>query len=218
MVRLAEISSRSCVLILILLTLVFCFLEPAIARADTIFPFQGIITLSGNNACNGQCVEAIDVSFDFQWNPVNSFFPGSISNLTVSSNGALTFAGTSGPFLLDNFPYRPLFDGLGDEVDIGISNFVSADIPPAFFAAMYSCGSATCLTDFAPGNTFPCKYFCGHDPGVVNSIFTESGPPIQTTEPSCLLLLSTGLLILFGAAKLKHHQHVLSRSCGLQRF
>jgi hypothetical protein len=167
-------------------------LQP-VAQADPTYAFTGVITLPGNDACGGQCIETIDVSFDFQWGAVSQSLPsfnfGTLSNLSISTNGPLDF--TTGGNGVDQFPYWAIVDGQQDEVDLLNTSgftFVNKDIAPVFAASVYSCNSPTCVTDFAP-NGFCEIYSCP-----ISSSFSESVVPLQTPEPPILLLLAAGLL------------------------
>jgi hypothetical protein len=187
-------SIRNLLCPLFALLLVSCFLQPA-AHADSIFAFTGTITLPGNNVCGGQCLETINVAFDFEWGPVDSSFPsdnfGTLSNLTVTSTGPLVYGpGGSG---VDQFPYWGLTDGLGDEVDIlnlSAFSFVNSNTAPTFGASVYSCNSATCTADFAPGG------FCQVYSCPISYSFSDSVMPISTPEPSSFLMQVAGLLVL----------------------
>lgn len=177
----------------LLAAVIFASCFQSVAQADPTYAFTGVVTLPGNNACNGQCVETINVSFDFQWGPVSQQFPifnfGTVSNLVVASNGPLDF--TTGGNGVGQFPYWAIVDGQQDEVDllnISAFTFVSVDIAPVFTASVYSCNSASCVTDFAP-NGFCEIYSCP-----VTSSFSESILPVQTSEPPVLLMVTVGLL------------------------
>jgi hypothetical protein len=172
---------------------IFAICFQSVAQADPTYAFTGVITLPGNNACNGQCVETINVSFDFQWSPVSQQFPtlnfGTVSNLVVAPNGPLDF--TTGGNGVDQFPFWAIVDGQQDEVDllnVSAFTFVSLDVAPVFTASVYSCNSATCVTDFAPDG------FCEIYSCPVTSSFSESVVPVQTSEPSVLLMVTVGLL------------------------
>jgi hypothetical protein len=175
-----------------LASVIFASCFQPVAQADPTYAFTGVVTLPGNNACNGQCVETINVSFDFQWDPVSQQFPtfnfGTVSNFVVAPNGPLDF--TTGGNGVDQFPFWAIVDGQQDEVDLLNASafaFVGVDIAPVFIASVYSCSSATCVTDFAP-NGFCEIYSCP-----VTSSFSESILPVQTSEPPVLLLVTVGL-------------------------
>lgn len=176
-----------------LVAVIFFFISATLVHADTVYSFDGTITLTGPSI-----VETINVSFDFQWEnvgpPTN---PGTVSNLLVTSNGPLNFSGAfgDGPMSLSSgFPYSPLLDGQGDEIDIknlsGFS-FVNDSIPPTISAQVYSCSSAACLADFDPG--FACAYGVCGTPFPITSTFVEL--PIDAPESSTLMFLFCGLVI-----------------------
>jgi hypothetical protein len=189
------------------------------ACANPIFSFTVAITLTGNDVCNGPCISRLNESFDFQWDAgsstLNEVNVGTITETSVTASGPIQFDGFGGDnWFLDQFAYMGTTDGLppapgmpyGDEIDlflVSYNEFVSVDTPPKLAVAMYSCDSALCLEDFAPGNHPICAYFCGSS-GMVSQVFTETGEvnPPTAPEPSGLSMLATGLLAFLGCASL----------------
>lgn len=169
------------------------FLAALPARSDTLLPFAGTITISGPSV-----VETIDVSFDFTWiasAPYLSQPTWAISSLEVTSNGPLNFTGQSGTVLPGSglFGYRPLFDGVGDELDLleeVVPPFDPLNTTPAFSAGLYTCPSQQCVADFGVEG---CAYSACGGPVVTSDIALA---PTNTPEPSTFMFLLAGLGIL----------------------
>jgi hypothetical protein len=175
------------------------------ASADTVYPFVGTITLTGANV-----TETIDLSFDFAWGGNDN--GGIVSNMTLSDNGPLSFATPgNGDMGLDKYPYVPVVDGLGDDIDVLNLSWFNGPYnqAPNLLASVYSCVSATCAGDFSP---VTCVYNCGRPETFLTSSFAD--PPVSTPESSTLLLLTLGLGLAaafkfvggFGAS-VKHAPH-----------
>lgn len=165
-----------------LLLLLFATLTTS---ADTLFPYVGTITLTGPSV-----IETIDVSFDFT--PIyGGFEAGTVSDLELSSNGPLIFGAIDGEMLPDNTPgYLALLDQYGDDLDLlELTYLYTPQDVPTMSANMYSCNSQPCIADFGGEG---CAYFCGQS-GFVTANITD---PVDTPEPSMLVLLLFGLSVV----------------------
>lgn len=196
----------------------FAFFAAIPAGADGLPPplppgwnVSGALLLVGNPVCAGlPCTETIAFSFDvgYQLRPdLGNSYLLYLTNLQETGSGAL------GSFTL-SFPGQEDFVSnadnhfvpLGDadfEIDIHMAeNMVPAPVAPSLldFADLYSCETATCITDFAPAG------FQGSTPPIFG-LHNPSGPVVSSVamipEPSTSDLLLFGLfaLGLLGAAK-----------------
>ncbi len=154
-------------------------------------------------------METITFSFDLGYEFLSSLnvYQAYVANLAETGVGALPFTGSSaGPILVSNADNN--FIALGDadfEVDLHLAeNFVPAPVAPSLldFADLYSCETATCITDFAPAE------FQGSTPPIFG-LQNPSGPVVSSVamipEPATSGLLLCGLfaLGLLGAASRK---------------
>lgn len=193
----------------LLLAVVVVMICAVPAVADAIFDVTGSLTITGTNACGGPCVETVDFSFDVTW---DEFAPGEF-NPVILPGAQVTSSGPLGSFMPpvgsigNNF--IALFDGLGspiqDEIDIDVLNAPIASSPQPLDlgpggiggADLYSCGTATCVTDFAdavfPNSGVPA--FGIFLPGTVH--YTETALPESSTLSYLLLALGLGLLGVF---------------------
>lgn len=196
----------------------FAFLSATKTRADALPPplppgyaVSGTLSLTGNNACAGlPCTETIAFSFDvgYQFLPDLSVYQAYVADLTENGSGALGAFTESvpGPIFVSNADNH--FIGLGDadfEVDIHMAeNIVPAPVAPSLldFADLFSCETATCITDFAPSE------FQGSPPPIFG-LRSPSGPVVSSVamipEPATSGLLLCGLFVLglLGAASRK---------------
>ena len=191
----------------------FVWLSAVPARGDGLPPppvvlppaydVTGTLTIVGNPVCGGlPCTETIAFSFDFgyQFFPAFPTYVAYFSNLLANGSGAVgsftySVAGPQGFGGENNF--LPFLDSAGDGFQIyALSPVFGAPAPvaPSFasFGDLFSCETATCLTDFAPAA------FQGQAPHVFG-IFL-SGPAVikvkALPEPATLSLLVWGLLAL----------------------
>lgn len=188
---------------LVLCCLAFFAAIPAVA--DTLLPptyaVSGSLTLTGNPACSGApCMETIAFSFDlgYQFLSGLDLYRAYISGLAETGAGALPFtANSAGPIFVS--PADHNFIALGDadfEVDIHLAqDFLPAPVAPSLldFADLFSCGTATCITDFAP------SVFQTATPPV-SGLHSPNGPVVSSVatipEPATSGLLLCGLLAL----------------------
>jgi hypothetical protein len=181
------------------------------ASADTLPPptyaVSGSLTLTGNPACaESACMETIAFSFDlgYQFLPGSDLYRAYIADLAETGAGALPFTGSStGPIFVSAAGNH--FIALGDadfEVDIHLAeDFLPAPVAPSLldFADLFSCGTATCITDFAP------SMFQTATPPI-SGLHSPNGPVVSSVatipEPATSGLLLCGLLALglLGAA------------------
>lgn len=138
---------------------------------NSLYDVTGTMTITGNNVCTpSPCRETIDFSFLYGYNYNSAFgvydayvVPSSIS---VSSFGALGSSfGYSGQIgnpqpgcdthAVIGEPadanYMPFLAG-GTEIDLdACGNLQTTPVAPSFFVSeLYSCGNATCESDFVP--------------------------------------------------------------------
>lgn len=193
----------------------FAFFATLPAGADTLLPpayaLSGSLTLTGNPACAGgsTCLETIAFSFDLGYKFLSGLdvYQAYVADLVETGTGALPFTGSSaGPILVSNADNN--FIALGDadfEIDIHLAeNFVPAPVAPSLldFADLFSCETATCITDLAPSQ------FQGSTPPIFG-LHNPSGPVVSSAalipEPATSGLLLCGLfaLGLLGAASRK---------------
>lgn len=168
-------------------------------HADTMYTVNGTMTLVGNNACGSPCTETIDFSFDLGWQYDQTFagYLGYATDIAANWSGALgTFSENSaGPstFGGPGFNYLGFFDPSGDELDLYLNpNPVPAPTTPTFNGAdLYSCGGATCVTDFYPYSPTPTTL-------PVLGIFLGASVTytVTTPEPATLIMLAIGMLAL----------------------
>lgn len=154
-------------------------------------------------------METIAFSFDlgYQFLPGLDVYRAYIADLAETGSGALPFTGSSAaPTFVSDADNH--FIALGDadfEVDIHLAeNIVPAPVAPSLldFADLYSCETATCITDFAPS-----EFQTATPP--ISGLHSPSGPVVSSVamipEPSTSGLLLCGLfaLGLLGAASRK---------------
>lgn len=161
----------------------------------------GALVIVGNDVCSGlPCTETIAFSFDlgYEFSPDTPTYRAYISNVADDWSGALgsfslTSTGPEGVNAAKNvFGFT---DPAGDDIEIDIlQGFVSAPpVTPSLGGAdIWSCGTTTCLTDFAP------SFFQGATPPVYAVL---TGGPAEFTvttipEPATLTLLVGGLFAL----------------------
>ncbi|MGA9882943.1 MAG: PEP-CTERM sorting domain-containing protein [Candidatus Acidiferrales bacterium] len=184
------------------------------AHADTFYDVSGTLTLTGNNACGSSpCTETIDFSFELDegFNSVYdayglTFVPGTSTTTSSGPLGTMYFAGASGGplayqtpgpgngnvnFTAFNSSPDPVF---ADSLELYVAENLQPDpfIPSFDGGTLYSCATATCVTDFCPPS------FCtsgGVDLGIFAPASTES-TVTAAPEPSALALLAFGLLAL----------------------
>ncbi len=136
--------------------LILFFVSCAPAFADQVYDVTGTVTLTGNNACSGPCIEILDFSFLVTYQPdccgtlTQIVLPGS----TTTSTGPLA------PFALGAAPvnYFAFFNSAHDEIDVFGPGFdgerTAVPYPNLIGAELYGCGfsgeDALCVTDFVP--------------------------------------------------------------------
>jgi hypothetical protein len=173
------------------------------ARADAIYDISGTATLTGDDSCNGLCIETINFSFQLDEQPVPTA-PGYdglfAKNISITASGPLgppLLTGNS-DFVEDKYmgiAFGKDYDSELSEFDLTMNPFPPPSFPfaPEFIGGyLYSCASASCF-GFCPitGPT------CGGTVTTQSSI-TDPGDPVGTPEPGSLALLSLGLLPLTG--------------------
>jgi hypothetical protein len=184
----------------------FVWLSTTPVRADQIvlapaWDVSGTLSIVGNNACSGlPCTETVAFSFDlgYEFFPDVNTYEAYIANVTENWSGDLGsfHVTTTGPQRVN--ASQNIFgfaDPADDEIDINIiQGFVSTPpVTPSFVGAtLYTCGTTTCLTDFAP------SLFQGRTPPQFGILV---GGPAEftvtpTPEPATLTLLVCGLFIL----------------------
>ena len=198
----------------------FAFVAAIPAGADALPPplppgyaVSGTLSLTGNNVsvCGGFCTETIAFSFDvgYQFLPDLNIYQAYVADLTENGSGALgsfTISSPGGEDLVSNADNHFIPLGNADfEIDIHLAeNLVPAPVTPSLldFADLYSCETATCITDFAPSG------FQGSTPPIFG-LHNPSGPVVSSVamipEPATSGLLLCGLfaLGLLGAASRK---------------
>lgn len=189
----------------------FVWLSTAPVRADQIptppvvlppgWDVSGTLSIVGNNACSGlPCTETVAFSFDlgYEFFPDVNTYEAYIANVVNNWSGALgSFSTTNtGPERVNaSQNIFGFFEPAGDEIDINIvQGFVSTPpvTPTLLGATLYTCGTTTCLTDFAPPT------FQGRTPPQFGILV---GGPAEftvtpTPEPATLTLLVFGLFVL----------------------
>jgi len=154
-------------------------------------------------------METIAFSFDlgYQFLSGLNIYRAYIADLSETGSGALPFTGGSaGPIFVSSADNN--FIALGDadfEVDVHLAeDFLPAPVAPSLldFADLFSCGTATCVTDFAP-SAFqtaipPISGLHSPNGAVVSSVATIAEP-----ATSGMLLCGLLALALLGAASRK---------------
>jgi hypothetical protein len=190
----------------------------SVSRADQIYAVNGSLTIVGNDACAGLCVETLNFSFDLdEYDMIDyyvSIVPGSAS---VTSLGPLgTFGPPDGPFGPYSYGGNPNSNYIEffttapvefpsppgqspPEIDIWLAEDGVSEtpfVPQIAGADLFSCGffppTQSCVTDFCPPSQE-----CGTPErlyliGAVESVVT----PISTPEPGTLPLLGIAFLAL----------------------
>jgi PEP-CTERM motif-containing protein len=198
--------------IVVLLALLY-LVVPA-AWADTLdvvsqYNVDGLLTITGNNACPPlpACAETIGFSFvvdvvfvpTFNAGPYEAYIvPGSDSVESLGPLGKFTsgggFPGDITFFACGDCNYLGFGDPGGDEIDIHLAQGagISPFVPSVDHADLYRCGTVTCVTDLCPPS------FCG--PGTTSAIGIFSPGEVEATvtevpvpEPQTLALLLIGL-------------------------
>lgn len=171
--------------------------------AADICDVTGVLLIVGNDACAGlPCTETIAFSFDlgYEFNPEAPTYRAYISNVADNWSGPLgSFSQTiTGLGATANADQNDLAfsDPTGEEIDIHVIQGFVSTLPSAVtfssYADLYSCGTTTCVTDFAP------SFFQGRTPPVFG-LFV--GGPAEFTvtaipEPATFSLLLCGLFVL----------------------
>src|SRR5215469_7967871 len=146
-------------------------------RADSfstpVWDYTGVATITGNNNCNGPCVEDVHFSFDLSYDEVPvPFDPSSFPNTFILEAhvtdfsehwsgvlGSFSFSGPSGLGCCTGGAFIELQNALHDEIDISVPDLTSLPTtPPIIGAFLFSCGQPTpdlvCLQDFSGPNGF----------------------------------------------------------------
>jgi hypothetical protein len=183
------------------------------ARADDIYGVTGQLAIAGNNVClPSPCAESIKFSFaiDEKFDTglgayLVSTVPGTINLVASGPLGLFTSPGgfsALGPIGGANQNFMPLYDSGGDEIDIwALTNLQPNPFTPAIGGSeLYSCGNATCVTDFSPpGLCAPGASSCGVDlqSGTLQATVTA------VPEPSTISLTFLGCMFLLGLMRMK---------------
>lgn len=177
---------------------VLCVLPVHADSVYSVYDVTGSFTITGNDLCNGPCVETVDFSFilDEIFSPM-----GSSGYYYLKSQNPLYIA--SGPLPpISGFGFDPgagyvgvLFGDAGtlneDEVDFYAQEMPQEGLPfvPSFYnsVVLYYCGTPGCLPDFCPPEG------CGN-PFVTGGSLTTIVTPLATPEASSFALLIMGVL------------------------
>ncbi len=167
------------------------------AHADQIYDVTGTVTLTGQDACGGICVETLN--FTLQLDEQLTQFGYALETLSESYNSAGPLPPAEmGPSYDENGEYWPVGFGPGTELDLyvrganGGPNPVGGPNPfvPTFTGAnLYSCGNATCGAEFCPD--YPAVE-C--DAGTSVQSVTSEPPGVATPEPQTWSMLWIGLI------------------------
>jgi len=132
--------------------------------ADAIYNVQGVATITGNNVCNGPCVETLNFAFQIGFQPSPY---GDLEPFILPGSSSMTSSGPLAPFspfgLSELNYYAASFNQFFDEIDIESNAFIGFTFahsfkPEVYVPFLYGCGSQVCVDDFGlgfNGNTAP---------------------------------------------------------------
>jgi hypothetical protein len=118
---------------------------------------EGSLTVNGNNACGGPCLEKLDFSFQLEYvkDSFGSWAPVWLSSANVTAVGPLSGFTVPEPF--GRPTYVPFFNAAGDEIDLSYSQttFLPTDptVAPTFsLVNLWGCRSEACWSGFVPAD------------------------------------------------------------------
>jgi hypothetical protein len=182
-------------------------------RADALYDVTGTITLTGNDTCNGRCIETIDFSFQFdeQPYPSGSGFEALLANdLSITFSGPLVASYTGDAAFRDSFRYIGFLLGTSaasedvtypyTEYDLGVdSEGATYPFTPSFGGYLYSCVAPDGCYGFCPYiSSVETMSACSNDEGtagtqtIKETVTPES--PVSTPEPQTWAMLWFGLI------------------------
>jgi hypothetical protein len=179
-------------------------------RADALYDVTGTITLTGNDTCNGRCIETIDFSFQFDEQRVQSPYPAIqpdyeaflANDLSITFSGPLV-ASYTGNYGFSHLQYMGFFLGNSmTEYDLTVgpamptSEGITYPFTPIFGGYLYSCGVLDGCYGFCP-QIEPYEPSC-NDPTTAGTQTIEETvtpeSPMSTPEPQTWAMLWFGLI------------------------
>ena len=193
--------SRLSISILVLVLAGIFSLSAVPARADSLptFDINGSMTLTGNNSCNGPCVESIQFSFTLEYTANCLLGACVVGPVHTSASGPLGVFSAPDNLLVDRGYYLGFFNTTplraGDEVDLFLNLFNSSGNPDPAAAPsnLYACETANCVSDGF--NKYPgTGGLAGF--GLFNFDVAAQFTATKVPEPSTWSLLACGIIAL----------------------